>query len=362
MRIFACLSVLALTSLPAVPAAAAPPVFDPGSLKSSVHGPKTQVLVLGTAHLAQIPPGGYQSDMLAPVLDRLAGYAPTLIATEAMSGEACQIAATFKVPYADVADTYCERQFAIAALGFKTTGLDVAAAAAQANAELATWPANPTPAQRRHLAALFAASGDFGSALVQWLRLPASEAREGDGLSPELVAKLQDLKGNPNEVVQIAAVLAVRLGLDRLYASDDHTADSIHNAAPEGYGEAIQALWKLPDAYSADYRTRVSNLKSSDNVLSLFQVLNSPEGQAGVVNGEWKNALAQNSPQLYGRQYVAWWETRNLRIAANLRASFGNQPGGRVLLIIGASHKPYLDAYMHMMHEVEIVDAAEVLR
>ena len=358
------LLVVLLAVLPtlSVAATSAGPVFDPHSLKTSVHGPMTKVMVLGTAHLSQLPAGGFKKEMLRPVLDRLANYAPTIIAIEALSGEACQVATTFKVAYADVAESYCSRQLAMEALAFKTTGLDVATAAVEANTELAAWPRDPAPAQRRHLAAVFAASGDFGSALVQWLRLPASEAHEGDGLSPDLVVMLQDVKDSQNEVSQIGAVLAARLGVERVYPSDDHTADSIQNATSAGFGDAIQSLWKLPDAYSDNYRTRIAKLNSADDVLSLFQFLNSAESQQGVVNGEWKSALAQDTPELYGRQYVAWWETRNLRIAANVRANFGNQPGARVLMIIGASHKPYLDAYLDMMHEVETVDASEVLR
>ncbi len=71
---------------------------------------------------------------------------------------------------------------------------------------------------------------------------------------------------------------------------------------------------------------------------------------------------SQRTPQLYRRQYVAWWETRNLRMVANIRAAFGNHPGARVLSIVGASHKPYFDAYLDMMHEVRLVDPVTVLK
>ncbi len=68
------------------------------------------------------------------------------------------------------------------------------------------------------------------------------------------------------------------------------------------------------------------------------------------------------SKELYGRQYVAWWETRNLRIAANIRATFQKLPEARVLAIIGATHTGYLDAYLHMMQDVRLVDAGQFLR
>ena len=48
-------------------------------------------------------------------------------------------------------------------------------------------------------------------------------------------------------------------------------------------------------------------------------------------------------------------------MVANIRATSGNHPGARVLVIVGASHKAYFDAYLDMMHEVKLVDPATVL-
>jgi hypothetical protein len=33
-----------------------------------------------------------------------------------------------------------------------------------------------------------------------------------------------------------------------------------------------------------------------------------------------------------------------------------------MLVIVGASHKGYLESYLHQMHDVRIVDAASVLK
>ena len=39
----------------------------------------------------------------------------------------------------------------------------------------------------------------------------------------------------------------------------------------------------------------------------------------------------------------AGWETRNLRIAANIQASFRDKPGAPVPVMVGAAHKPWLE-------------------
>jgi predicted esterase YcpF (UPF0227 family) len=49
-------------------------------------------------------------------------------------------------------------------------------------------------------------------------------------------------------------------------------------------------------------------------------------------------------------------------MAANIRDAIGLQPGSRTLVIVGASHKGYLEAYLNQMHDVRIVPALQVLR
>jgi hypothetical protein len=46
-------------------------------------------------------------------------------------------------------------------------------------------------------------------------------------------------------------------------------------------------------------------------------------------------------PPRFGRQYVGYRETRNLRMAANIGDMLGMRSGQRMLVIVGASHKGY---------------------
>jgi pheromone shutdown protein TraB len=49
-------------------------------------------------------------------------------------------------------------------------------------------------------------------------------------------------------------------------------------------------------------------------------------------------------------------------MASNIREVTGLKPGTRVLVVVGASHKGYLEAYLHQMHDVRIVDTAPLLK
>ena len=73
-------------------------------------------------------------------------------------------------------------------------------------------------------------------------------------------------------------------------------------------------------------------------------------------------ALAEPSPEGYGRRYVAYWETRNLRMVANIREVLGRQAGTRMLAIVGASHKGYYEAYLAQMRDVELIDVMPPLK
>lgn len=356
-RVFASFFLAAVICVPAH--ADAPPAarFDPGALKLQ-KGPSNDVLVLGTLHLSQLPKS-FDLSRLSLLNERLAGWRPDAIAIEALSGLQCAYMHAYPQRYDDAAKTYCYDTTAARA----ATGLDVVAATAQAERLLAAWPAAPSAAQRRALASIFLAGGERASALVQWLRLPVEERRAGDGLSEPLVAEINSLQGQRNENYQIAAVLAAKGGLERVHGMDDHTADMFPDDA-KAYVKAIRKAWDNP--FSAE-RKRIhagldGQLNTPAGVLAAYRAYNGRAEADLAFRGDFGAALEEPSPQRYGRNYVASWEVRNLRMASNIREIMAARPGMRTLVIVGASHKGYLEAYLSQMHDVRIVSADEILR
>jgi hypothetical protein len=322
-------------------------------------GPPTQVLNLGSPHLSQLEKP-VTVEMLSPLLDRLAAYKPDIITYEGLSGEQCDQVGRYQARYPKIYDNYCDSTAdAEAATGFR-----VSAAMDEVEKALAEWPTKPTAKDRRHLAAMFLAAGDRPSAQVQWLQLPMSERRLGDGIDAALLAILARKSAKPNETFDVAAALAARLGLNRIYAVDDHTADSIQGPAGAGFDDAIQRIWQAASANTnvVEFRAQEEKMLREGDLLGFYRLINEPATQRLLIEVDFGAALQQQTTELYGRQYVAWYETRNLRMVANIRAAFGNKPGARVLNIVGASHKAYYDAYLDMMHEVKMVDAKTFLQ
>lgn len=327
------------------------------SLDDAMPGPRTQVLVLGSVHLAQ-GEGAKRFDPadLEPVLQRLEAYRPTVITIEALSGETCALM-RLRATYKAVADGFCPD----VAEAKRATGLDVTAALDAIDAAFKAWPAQPAPAQRRRLASLFLAAGEPASALVQWWQLPEAERHAGDGLDEALVASLRKRETNPNENYQIAARLAAKLGLQRVFAVDDHTGDNIDIGDEAGYEKAIRAAWAGASVEVKQARARVDALRSGGDLLGTYRAINAPAYLRGAIDADFGQALRDPSPERFGRKYVAGWEARNLRMVANIRVAFGGYPGARVLSVVGSSHKPWFDVLLGQMQGVDVVDAEQAL-
>ena len=163
----------------------------------------------------------------------------------------------------------------------------------------------------------------------------------------------------------MAGVLAARLGLERLWSVDDHTADSpTPESRQKAYAAAIRGAWDnafVKARRAADERLE-ANLVQPEGLLAMYRAYNAPETAMVAFNSDFGATLVEPSPEGFGRNYLGYWETRNLRMVANMRDVLGQHPCTRMLTIVGASHKGYYEAYLNLMHDVQLVSSYEVLR
>lgn len=328
--------------------------LDLAGLDRDMAGPRAEVLVLGSVHLSSMP-AGFNPAALDGVLDRLAAFQPDIITIEAEPGEECDLAARHPAKYGP---DYC----ASTAVALASTGLDVPAAMAEVDKTLKAWPAQATPAQRRRLAALFMAANERASAYVQWLQLPDAERRAGDGLDAALVEALGKLGKRNDESYQVAARLAARLGLPRVHAVDNHTGDRIDVPDIKAFVRSIEAAWAEGGAALKEREKRQEVLLKATDLLPLYRYINEPEGLRIYAEANVSPAMRAKSPEGYPQIWVGGWEIRNLRMVANIRETFRERPGARVVSIVGVSHKPWFDGWLGQLQGVDIVDAGAVLK
>jgi hypothetical protein len=180
-----------------------PAPFDPAGAKQQLAIPPTKVMILGVWHL-DAASTNFQLAWLEPILCRLRAYSPDIILTEALPGEQVMGLDAYAVYHGD-AGKYAGPTLEMA----RTAQADMQLSAAQAlvQADSTIRKGVSTPAQRRHLAALFVAAGEPFSATVQWMRLLPADRIDQDGVSPSLVKRLNRFIGLRSELTSIAARL-----------------------------------------------------------------------------------------------------------------------------------------------------------
>lgn len=348
----------ACTTLPLADGLEVDEAFDFSGVIEGLAGEPTRVLVLGTTHLSQIPDDAFEKEHFSLVLDKLEAFGPDLIAIEAIGGRGCDELRRYEAIYSGVADRYCvDPSAALNALGMTQADAFSSAALMLKNkmGEFST-------AERRKLAVLFLGAGEPWSAVLQWSRLDLKDRHEGDLVSKEVKTELDRRLKSRNENNVLGVNLARRLRHERVAAMDDHTADFIYFAAPESLWPTVQEVWSTEDPLKTEIFTRLSDYQgSAEKVQDGYLFMNSAAYQRATIDVDFGLAARTPDNDAVSRQYVAWWQTRGLRMAANVVEAAGNMPGSKVLVIVGASHKAYFDAYLAPMHDIEIVSVESVL-
>ncbi|NVO85500.1 DUF5694 domain-containing protein [Hymenobacter terrestris] len=336
--------------------------LDPAATRRQFALPPTQVMVFGLEHLDTAPPA-FQVAWLEPVLCRLRAYKPDVILTEAMSGEQIMGLEAYAAYHGD-AGKYGGPTLQMAKTAQADLKLTAAQALVQANA-LSSQP-NLTEGQRRQLAHLFVAAAEPFSAAVQWVRLAPAERTATDGIAPKLVTQLNAFAKARSEISSIGVRLAADLGLERVYGAGDHLSDVAlpDNAAMNA---AIVAEPGMVDSFN--HRTPAfqsipedtMKLRTAAQVLPVMRWRNSSRFAELDAEAQWLAMLRSDKMGRVGRQRVAAWEAQNLRMAVAIREATAPIAGGRALLIVGAAHKSFIEAYLRTFTDVEVVSVPVML-
>lgn len=216
---------------------------------------------------------------------------------------------------------------------------------------------------RLEAAASLLASYRLHTAALQWSYVP-EDSRASQSLIPaEIAAELENLLRSSNENASIALRLAHALELQRVFPIDDHLEkDLFLEIAPqlqESLGDStFRAIKNAP--HLRKYRRLMQQNIEAGSLMPLYRYMNAPSYLEPDVDVQWRVFLRTNLPSGVDRSRLALWETRNLNIAARIRKASARVPGGRVLVTIGASHKPFLDKQFDGMLGVEVMDLSDI--
>jgi hypothetical protein len=328
-------------------------------------GARTRVLVLATFHLRQIEKE-FKPAMLDRLIGALAAFKPDAICIESLPGARVREYELRKEAgplYKDLLDGFASRhlRLAKAALPLVKATPEVAASkviellkglAGMKDEELA-------PDSHATLALWMSAAYDPVSAALQWSCLSDEQKRTQTVVPADLAAALDAECAEVNEDFVLAVPLALRFGLPALdpvddfedleaYARIDSQLEKDFQGSP-----LLSAASKAP-VYAESDALRKECLAKGD-LWPEYAFLNSSKYARADVDAQWGVFLRTHFPSGTDRTRLGLWENRNLKIAARIRAVAALHPGGRVLVIYGAAHKPFLDDYLSRMADVRVV-------
>ena len=339
---------------------------------------RTQVLVLGTPHLARM--GAPVPDAaLAPVLDALAAFSPDVVLVEAYGPDdverlALQAERVPGGPAAQIAQSRASLGVTFGWAAQTELGLSRTEAEVEADSLLALGALSP--GDRRRAALLLLAAHDVWSAVLHWVQVP--DALRGETDPDRLGPRYPDWTAaealsfvaatDRTELLRVGVEAARRAGLGRVHGFDGlaeveaetRTGYTARLAVEVAADPVYLASQETGRAFVETLRARQAAAVEDGDLLGLYRYLNSAEYADAAAEAEqvW---LRTGAPSGLDRARWALWETRNLQMAARLRAATAFRPGARVLAVVGASHKRYLEAVLRTLADIEVVEFSDVV-
>lgn len=324
---------------------------------------RTQVLVLGSQHLRRIDT--LDRATLERLLDVLEEWRPAAIGVEVLPPRV--IAAMQTRPAYDPAlEAFAAEQLAAGELARDRLGIPWSEAIRAADSlylELEAAPADRRPAVRRELVPVLLAAYDLDNAALQWGY--AHEHGDSATLPDTLRALLESRLEAPTETAAIGLTLARRLGLARVHPIDDHLETDLFLDIAEDLASQLEGSEVYRELVGSGALERSENelrlAHESGDLLPFYRAINAPDALAWNVDLEWRFFFRTGLPSGLDRYRVALWEVRNLAMASHVRRMTAPLPGKRALVIVGASHKPFLDAFLSCGMDLEIVYLHEII-
>ena len=326
---------------------------------------RTRILVLGSQHLSRIE--SLDQATLGPLLDTLQRWGPAAIGVETLP-PAVIAAMESRSVYERALEAFAAEELAAGRLARDHLGITWPAAMRAADSlydVLEAAPLGRRLALRRELVPILLAAYDLDNASLQWSYLAGEADTEESDLPDTLRSLVEKQLQASNETAAIGLALAGRLGLARVHPIDDHSETDLFLAIADDLVsqlEGSEAYRELVESGALEESEKeLREAHAAGDLLPFYVALNAPGALERDVDLEWKFFFRTRLPSGLDRYRVALWEVRNLAMAAHVRRMSAPLHGERALVIVGASHKPFLDAYLSCGMDVEIVHLREIV-
>jgi len=318
---------------------------------------KTEVLVFGTAHLAQM--NGFENRMLDSVIAKLDEYKFDVICIEKIPGILLYdiksrdsdtfegiINGRWGKPYLSIADTV-QKVYNMSFLDAQKT---VATILKQDSI---------TIKDREALFHNYLANTDIPSAALQYKYLDSINYSFSD-FDYYLISQIKKEMDTNSEFYSIALPIALHCGNNKIDAINDFQDEALlFDYFPDFANdcqsrlELLSGISELP-VYKKMKELTIDGIESKD-LSSLFSFLNSDIYKIQDLKGQWEVWFETKFDSGSDRARYSLWEMRNLQITANLLKVIARNSGNKVLVIIGASHVSFIEKYLNQIPDIEML-------
>lgn len=313
---------------------------------------KTQIMVLGTAHLAQIT--GFESASLSQVLDSLNSKKFDVVGIEQMPSQLLldikgRPESYWQELYNNFS-TYIE--FGKAQQNVQNLTREKAQMIVQEKSQ----KENLTEDEKIELINANVCSYDIWSAVLVYQTL-----QNKNRLSNEVGELLGKLSKSNNEINQIGITVAKSNNLKQIFPIDNLQDETILlNEYPKFMEDYQEKAKEMGNMISNNRFLKKQNQLQEDavknkNLYPLYQFFNSDEYSKDDFEAQWAIWFKTQFPSKTDRARYSLWEMRNLLITANILKLAAAHPEKKILIIIGASHRGFIEKYLEQLPDVEVM-------
>jgi len=324
---------------------------------------KTKVLILATPHLGQYQ-GSFRPTALDSLITLFRFWQPAIVGVEAQAPRVIAFQEQEGHDYTTVIQQFAANITRYGHVAQSQLGIGGNVARVLADSLLIEIEDGYDVDEGSLIMHLLAAY-DYYSALLQWAYL--SKTQQSDAYIPaEIKTHLDQSLLSLNEINSIGIRIAMDSRLERLYQIDDHMDKDLFQDFADQLMDDISVTNAFDEVMQSPfYKETEAKLQQgfmSNNLLPYYRYINSPEYLQIDYDTQWMMFFKSNLSSGQDLSRVALWEARNMRIAAHIREMTTMMPGYKALVIIGASHKPFLDKYLSNFIDIKVVQLEDVYK
>ncbi|GAB4191787.1 MAG: hypothetical protein Tsb002_20890 [Wenzhouxiangellaceae bacterium] len=328
------------------------------------------ITIVGTAHLTGLkqPPNAEQ---LAHTVNALAAFQPTQVCVERMSGE--RIEALMADPERNAMTLRPETAGRPLSTVIVPTGVEMQGmlgiqpsdARDTAAALVSSWDKLDTAEQIRTIG-LQLAGYELHSAVLNWSHLDDNARQQArEKLGAHIAERLHEALDSVHEAYSLGVALSHKAGLHQICTADSQEDETRGMQAAMAHGG--DALLNSPEARDPlnQLAQRSASAWQPDNgpgaLTAMLRFFNSSEFAEFDRQLQWETLRNHDNEAGAFQRRLMYWHARTAEISAELYRALAKGPDERILLIIGAAHRPFTEAELRSQPWVSVKPASVLL-